>query len=161
MMGIQLIFPALDFPVFWIHLTKQRIWKATSSMFSMKAEWNSGSELDTSCSMSDQLIHFSHSWGSAPLYRHHQKLLYPCWNPFPSRTEQLLNTACLMRMHSSKMPWKNNFLPAKQLLISDSIKSEMKSEHRGVNPIRKKEMWEVLKEEGLVAERDESFQIHF
>lgn len=32
----------------------------------------------------------------------------------PPRAEQLLNTACLVRMHSSKMSWKNNFLPAKQ-----------------------------------------------
>lgn len=65
MMGIQLIFSALDFPVFWILLIKQRIWKATSTMFSMKAECSFGSELDTS-SKSEQHIHFTHSWGSAP-----------------------------------------------------------------------------------------------
>lgn len=134
-------------------------------MISMQAEWGFGSELDTSCSRCDQHIHFSHSWGPAPLYKHEQKLLNPCWNPFPCRTQQLLNTACLMGMHSSKMPWKNNFLPAKQLLISDSIKSEMKSGNRGVNPIRKEVMWEVLKEERLVVGRDvvgdESFQMCF
>lgn len=133
-MGIQLRFPALDFPVFWIHLTKQRIRKATSRMFSMKAECSFRSELGTSCSLSDQHVHFSHSWGSVSLYRHDQKLVYPCWNPFPCRTEQLFNTACFMRMQSSKMSWKNNFPPAKQLLISDSIKSEMKSEEQRGEP---------------------------
>lgn len=66
-----------------------------------------------------------------------------------------------MRKCSSKMSWKNSFPPEKQLLSSEKLNQR----NRVVYLVSNKVVYKVLKEEGLLVDKDEVrgqvFQMHF